>query len=72
MEGVSHSDNTTPLRLLGGREQYVRSFRMAGRTGRCLRRQWQKAQRRMERAALARQEEPAPSRPRHSVRYDYW
>jgi hypothetical protein len=40
--------------------------------GRELRRQWNKTQRHREREALARREEPEPTRTRHSVIYDYW
>lgn len=70
---MSRSDSTDP------RQQHDRWMRLGWNswplprgTGRRLRREWQKTQRQRERAALRQGNEPEPSRPRHSVHWNYW
>lgn len=69
---VSRSDNTAWRPGLSGLERHWATFSLPRGTGRYLRRQWAKQQRQRARAALRRAEEPEPSRPRHSVIWDYW
>ena len=73
---MSRSDNTARAQdgEVGqrGLQKTWATFSLPRRTGRYLRRKWNKQQRGQARAALSRQEEPEPTRPRHGVNYDYW
>ena len=70
---MSRTDNTDPRQQ---RERWMKlgwqSWPIPARTGRKLRRDWQKQQRQQERMALQRGQEPAPARPRHSVHWNFW
>lgn len=68
---MSRSDNTawTGQRHVDRRWE---TWSLPRGTGRWQRRKWQKQQRQAERAALHRGGEPEPTRPRHSVQWDYW
>ena len=71
VDHVSRSDNTDKLGMTG--LEYKWHIRQLPRgEGRELRRHWNKKQRARERDALSRQEEPEPSYPRGTVKYDYW
>jgi len=73
---MSRSDNTARPEdgQVGqrGLQKKWATFSLPRGTGRYLRRKWNKQQRARQHAALLRQEEPEPTRPRHSVRRDYW
>jgi hypothetical protein len=69
---MARSDNTEWKPGMTGLAKHWATFSMPRGTGRYLRRRWQKQQRQRERGALRRGAEPEPSRPRGSVRYDYW
>jgi len=67
MRGVTHI-----RRRDVSRRRNCNRWGLPRRTGSELRQAWWKRERRKARAALSASGEPAPARPRHSVRYDYW
>jgi hypothetical protein len=66
---VSRSDNTEWHREQPPSWRWWQFQRGAGRD---LRRRWQKQQRQQQKVALRQMDEPEPTRPRGSVKYDYW
>ncbi len=69
---MSRSDNTDKCAGARPWSHKWQTWSLPRGYGQELRRHWNKKQRARERDALSRQEEPEPSYPRGTVKYDYW